>query len=88
LRGIISSDTVSGGGMGADENKAMYRRWLDEIWGAGNYAVAHELLAEDLVDHNTVPGQPATGADDQAAGQAQRPPVPQGAEPGVIVRLR
>lgn len=44
--------------MDADALKAMYRRWLLEEWGAGDYSVAEELIADDLVDHNPLPGQP------------------------------
>ena len=42
----------------------MYRRWLLEVWDQGHYSVADELIAEDLVDHNRVPGQPAGRAGD------------------------
>ena len=45
--------------MDPDGLKAMYRRWLLEEWGKGKHAVAEELIAEDLVDHNRLPGQPA-----------------------------
>jgi predicted ester cyclase len=45
--------------MDPQDAKAMYRRWLREEWGGGDYSVAVELLSEDLVDHNRVPGQPA-----------------------------
>jgi predicted ester cyclase len=48
----------------ADALKAMYRRWLLEEWGAGDYSVAEELIAEDLVDHNRLPGQPPGRAGD------------------------
>jgi predicted ester cyclase len=48
----------------ADALKAMYRRWLLEEWGAGDYSVAEELIADDLVDHNRVPGQPPGRAGD------------------------
>jgi steroid delta-isomerase-like uncharacterized protein len=37
----------------------MYRRWLDEVWGQGRADVAAELIADDLIDHNPMPGQPA-----------------------------
>jgi len=37
----------------------LYRRWLDELWGNGNESVATELIAEDLIDHNALPDQPA-----------------------------
>jgi predicted ester cyclase len=48
----------------ADALKAMYRRWLLEEWGAGDYSVAEELIADDLVDHNRLPGQPPGRAGD------------------------
>ena len=44
--------------MDAPELEAMYRRWLDEVWGQGRTDVAKELLADDLIDHNPYPGQP------------------------------
>ena len=37
--------------VGADANKALYRRWLVEIWGAGDVSGAEEILAADLLDH-------------------------------------
>ncbi|HUJ07175.1 MAG TPA: ester cyclase [Streptosporangiaceae bacterium] len=45
--------------MDPDKLKAMYLRWLSEEWGQGDYSVADELIAEDLIDHNPMPGQPA-----------------------------
>jgi predicted ester cyclase len=45
--------------MDAEALKGMYRRWLLELWGEGDPAVATELVAEDLLDHNTLPGQPS-----------------------------
>jgi predicted ester cyclase len=45
--------------MDPEHLKTMYRRWLLEEWGQGNYAVAEELIAEDLIDHNPLPGQPS-----------------------------
>jgi predicted ester cyclase len=53
-----------GGPVEADALTAMYRRWLLEVWGQGNYSVAGELIAEDLVDHNRAPGQPPGRAGD------------------------
>ena len=50
--------------MDADALKAMYRRWLLEEWGAGDYSVAEELIADDLLDHNRLPGQPPGRAGD------------------------
>jgi steroid delta-isomerase-like uncharacterized protein len=54
----------------------MYRRWLAEVWGKGDYAVAEQLLAEDLLDHNRVPGQPAGRAGDLWAANAVRTAFP------------
>ena len=42
--------------------EAMCERWLLEEWSEGNYAVAEELIAEDLIDRNPLPGQPARRA--------------------------
>lgn len=50
--------------MDADGLKAMYLRWLTEMWGAGKFEVAAEIFAEDVRDHNAYPGQP-----DGRAGQ-------------------
>ena len=44
--------------MDAPQLESMYRRWLSEVWGQGRSGVARELLAEDVVDHNPLPGQP------------------------------
>jgi len=45
--------------MGAPGLESLYRRWLSEVWGQGRTDVASELMAEDLIDHNPYPGQPA-----------------------------
>jgi len=36
----------------SQENKALVRRYNDEFWGSGNEALADELFAENLVDHD------------------------------------
>jgi steroid delta-isomerase-like uncharacterized protein len=56
--------------------EAMYRRWLEEVWGRGNYAVAEELIAEDLLDHNRMEGQPAGRAGDLWVAQMVRTAFP------------
>lgn len=38
-------------------NLAIARRHIEEIWAKGNSAVAYELYADDVVDHNPAPGQ-------------------------------
>lgn len=59
--------------MDGDALKAAYRRWLLEVWGAGRYEVADELLHVDLVDHNRLEGQPGGRAGDVwAAGIVRR----------------
>jgi len=45
--------------MTADQNVALYRRWLEEIWNNANYSVADEVLAEDLLDHTPMAGRRA-----------------------------
>jgi len=54
----------------------MYDRWLTEVWGQGLYAVDEELMHEDLVDHNAVPGQPAGRAGDVWAARQIRTAFP------------
>ena len=44
--------------MGPDEMKDLYRRWLQGVWGEGNFELSPELIAEDIVDHNAYRGQP------------------------------
>ena len=54
----------------------LYKRWLFEVWGAGDYSVADEVLAEDLVDHSAVPGQPHGRAGDVWAARSVRTAFP------------
>jgi predicted ester cyclase len=54
----------------------LYDQWLQEVWGRGNYAVADEVLHEDLVDHNPVPGQPGGRAGDVWAARQIRAAFP------------
>lgn len=56
--------------------KAAYRRWLLEVWGAGRYEVADELLHVDLVDHNRLEGQPDGRAGDVWAAEMVRRAFP------------
>jgi len=72
------AEAIDGRGMHMDPErlKLMYRRWLDEVWGNGKYEVDDELLAEDLVDHNRLPGQPAGRAGDVWAAKAIRKAFP------------
>ena len=54
----------------------LYRRWLFEVWEAGNYAVAEDVLDEHLLDHNPSPGQPAGRAGDVWAAEMVRTAFP------------
>jgi predicted ester cyclase len=51
--------------MTGDELRALYSRWLLEIWGAGRYELYPELFADDFSDHNSSPGQPPGWAGDE-----------------------
>jgi predicted ester cyclase len=42
--------------MSAEENKALFRRWFEDVVNANNYAVVDELLAPGYVAH--FPGAP------------------------------
>jgi predicted ester cyclase len=44
--------------MAETENKAVFRRFYEDIWNKGDLTVADELLAEDFVNH-AVGGAPA-----------------------------
>ncbi len=43
--------------MSVEENKMLVRRFVEEIINKGNRAVAEELVAEDYVDLDPMPGQ-------------------------------
>jgi steroid delta-isomerase-like uncharacterized protein len=44
----------------SERNKAIVRRYIDEVWNKGNMAVVDELVAANAVDHdpNNPPGLP------------------------------
>lgn len=44
--------------MSAEENKALVRRFIDEVVRKGNAAAADQFIAADFLDHNPFPGQP------------------------------
>ena len=43
----------------SEENKALVRRFYEEVMNRGNMAVVDELSAPNIVDHNPMPGQAA-----------------------------
>jgi hypothetical protein len=69
-------DPGSVGIVDGEDLTTMYRRWLSEVWGAGRYEVADELLHADLVDHNAYEGQPPGRAGDTWAAQMVRRAFP------------
>jgi len=56
--------TFDGGSMTTEQNKAIARRWTEELWGQGQLAVADEIIAPDYVRHDPGDPFPAVGADD------------------------
>ena len=41
----------------SEQNKALYRRFIDEIINGKNTSVIPDLMAVDMVEHNPMPGQ-------------------------------
>ncbi len=62
--------------MEAQDLTALYRRWLAEVWSNGGFDVSAEVLAEDLGDHNPMPGQPAGRAGHDYATKMVRAAFP------------
>lgn len=44
--------------MSIEQNKAIARRWLDEVWSNGNFAVVDELFAPNFVFNYASPEVP------------------------------
>jgi len=47
-----------------EANKALMRRWFEEVWNQGRPEAIHEMMSEDCVNHGLSgePGQPLRGA--------------------------
>jgi steroid delta-isomerase-like uncharacterized protein len=41
-----------------DDNRAVARRFGEEVWGQGDMEAADAVLADDFVEHHPAPGQP------------------------------
>jgi predicted ester cyclase len=54
------------GFMGIDGNKALARRFYEEVWDAGNVDVANEVFAVDYVRHDLPSGEAEPGGSGQA----------------------
>src|SRR5262249_912671 len=50
--------------MDIEHNKAIARRWSEELWGQGNLAVADEIIAPEYVRHDPGDPFPARGPED------------------------
>jgi steroid delta-isomerase-like uncharacterized protein len=51
--------------MGVEENKAVIRRFCEEVWNKGNLDVMKEIFAADYVRHDLRPGTPPPGPEGQ-----------------------
>jgi steroid delta-isomerase-like uncharacterized protein len=52
--------------MTPEQNKAIIRRFYEEVWNKGNVDVAHEVFAEDYERHDLRPGTALPGPGGQA----------------------
>ena len=48
--------------MGVAENKALVRKFYEEVWDRGNVGFAHDVFADDYVRHDLRPTQALPGA--------------------------
>jgi steroid delta-isomerase-like uncharacterized protein len=46
--------------MSTEENKALARRFFEDVWNKHNLALVDELFSTDYVEHRPVPGMPPT----------------------------
>ena len=47
--------------MSVADNKAITQRFFDEVINGRNFDVIDEIVADDFVEHETMPGHPTTG---------------------------
>jgi steroid delta-isomerase-like uncharacterized protein len=48
-----------------EANKALVRRFYDEVWGRGNVDVCDEVFADDYIRHDLRSGDPGPGPEGQ-----------------------
>ena len=53
------------GPISADENKALVRRFYEEVWDRGNSDFAYEVVADDYIRHDLRPTEALPGAEGQ-----------------------
>jgi steroid delta-isomerase-like uncharacterized protein len=51
--------------MTVDDNKALVRRFYDEVWARGNLDVADDVFADEYVRHDFRGGEPEPGPEGQ-----------------------
>jgi len=51
--------------MGIEENKALIRRFCEEVWNLGHLNVVAEIFSENYVRHDLRPGNPMPGPEGQ-----------------------
>ena len=49
--------------MSANENGAVVRRFIDEVFNGGNFSVTEEILAPDYVHHDPATGEAGSGVE-------------------------
>jgi steroid delta-isomerase-like uncharacterized protein len=60
----LQNSTINRGSMTTEQNKAIARRWTEELWSQGKLAVADEIIALDYVRHDAGDPFPARGPED------------------------
>lgn len=53
--------------MSVEDNMALARRFYSEVVNGGNLDLIDELVSEDFVDHEALPGMPTTGPESPKA---------------------
>jgi steroid delta-isomerase-like uncharacterized protein len=64
--------------MSLEKNKALARRYQEEVWGKGDLALIDELLAPDFIDHSLPAGMDPSFAGARRAVQGALDAFPDG----------